>query len=70
LTPARLVACVCAAQVCAQIGAYTWPALLPDFLAEWRITNREAGWITGQLIYADGGASLVDTLLPLEIQRG
>jgi MFS family permease len=41
------VACVCAAQVCAQIGAYTWPALLPGFLAEWRITNREAGWITG-----------------------
>jgi enoyl-[acyl-carrier protein] reductase III len=30
----------------------------------------EAGWITGQLLYADGGASLVDTLLPLEIQRG
>ncbi|HSL52243.1 MAG TPA: MFS transporter [Candidatus Deferrimicrobiaceae bacterium] len=51
MTPARLVACVCAAQVCAQIGAYTWPALLPDFLAEWRITNREAGWITG-IFYA------------------
>jgi predicted MFS family arabinose efflux permease len=51
VTPARLVACVCAAQVCAQIGAYTWPALLPDFLAEWRITNREAGWITG-IFYA------------------
>jgi NAD(P)-dependent dehydrogenase (short-subunit alcohol dehydrogenase family) len=30
----------------------------------------EAGWITGQLIAVDGGASLVDTLLPLEIQRG
>jgi NAD(P)-dependent dehydrogenase (short-subunit alcohol dehydrogenase family) len=30
----------------------------------------EAGWITGQLIQADGGASLVDTHLPLEIQRG
>ena len=26
--------------------------------------------VTGQLIYADGGASLVDTLMPLEIQRG
>ena len=51
MTPARLVACVCAAQVCAQIGAYTWPALLPGFIAEWRITNREAGWITG-IFYA------------------
>lgn len=30
----------------------------------------EAAWITGQLLHVDGGASLVDTLLPLEIQRG
>jgi len=49
--PARLVALVCIAQVCAQIGAYTWPALLPAFIADWRITNAEAGWITG-LFYA------------------
>jgi MFS family permease len=42
---------VCAAQVCAQIGAYTWPALLPEFIARWNLTNREAGWITG-LFYA------------------
>jgi predicted MFS family arabinose efflux permease len=33
--------------VCAQIGAYTWPALLPGFIGEWRMTNAEAGWITG-----------------------
>ena len=51
MTPARLVACVCAAQVCAQIGAYTWPALLPGFLGEWHISNREAGWVTG-IFYA------------------
>lgn len=38
---------MCAAQVCAQIGAYTWPALLPGFIAEWHLTNGEAGWITG-----------------------
>ena len=30
----------------------------------------EAAWVTGQLLAADGGASLVDTHLPLEIQRG
>jgi NAD(P)-dependent dehydrogenase (short-subunit alcohol dehydrogenase family) len=34
------------------------------------LCSPEAAWITGQLIYADGGASLADTLLPLEIQRG
>jgi enoyl-[acyl-carrier protein] reductase III len=28
----------------------------------------EAGWITGQVIAADGGASLMDTVLPLEMQ--
>ena len=51
VAPSRLVTLVCIAQVCAQIGAYTWPALLPGFIAEWHITNGEAGWITG-LFYA------------------
>ena len=51
MTPARLVTLVCIAQVCAQIGAYTWPALLPTFIADWHITNGQAGWITG-LFYA------------------
>src|SRR5262249_8531115 len=48
---AAVVWLVCAAQVCAQIGAYTWPALLPRFLGDWRLTNSEAGWITS-LFYA------------------
>ena len=38
---------MCLAQVLAQIGAYTWPALLPGFLDRWWIDNGEAGWITG-----------------------
>ena len=33
--------------MCAQIGAYTWPALLPGFIADWHLSNSEAGWITG-----------------------
>ena len=34
------------------------------------LCSPDSGWITGQTVYADGGASLVDTLMPLEIQRG
>jgi NAD(P)-dependent dehydrogenase (short-subunit alcohol dehydrogenase family) len=34
------------------------------------LCSPDASWITGQIVHADGGASLVDTLFPLEIQRG
>lgn len=34
------------------------------------LASPDSAWITGQLVVADGGASLVDTLMPLEIQRG
>lgn len=47
ISPRRLVAIVCAAQILAQIGAYAWPALIPGRIAEWGIDNTEAGWITG-----------------------
>ena len=32
--------------------------------------TEEAGWITGQVIYADGGASLMNPEVPSEIQLG
>jgi hypothetical protein len=32
------------------------------------LCSAQARWITGQTIYADGGASLMDTVFPLEIQ--
>jgi len=50
-TGARLVSLVCAAQVLVQIGAFFWPALLPQMIPLWGLTNSEAGWITG-IFYA------------------
>lgn len=47
MNPGRLVALMCTAQVLAQIGAYTWPALLPGFFERWPMDNTEAGWVTG-----------------------
>src|SRR4029079_10099130 len=46
MSPIRLIAMLCAAQVLVQIGAFFWPALLPEMIARWRLTNSEAGWIT------------------------
>lgn len=46
LPAGRLVATVCAAQVLVQIGAYFWPALLPDLADRWALSNTQAGWIT------------------------
>ena len=30
----------------------------------------DAGFITGQTLHVDGGASMMDPVFPLEIQRG
>jgi len=38
---------MCAAQGCAQIGAFGIAALLPTLIATWSLTNTEAGWIGG-----------------------
>ncbi len=46
ISGARLVAIVCTAQVFVQLGAAYWPALLPDMMRRWSLTNSEAGWIT------------------------
>src|SRR6266550_1865094 len=34
------------------------------------LCSEQAGWITGQVIYADGGASLMNPEVPTEIQIG
>jgi MFS family permease len=43
----RGVVAMCAAQACAQIGAFSVAALLPTLIAVWSLSNTEAGWISG-----------------------
>jgi predicted MFS family arabinose efflux permease len=46
LPGSALVGVVCAAQVFVQIGAFFWPALLPQLMQRWSLSNSDAGWIT------------------------
>jgi predicted MFS family arabinose efflux permease len=41
------VVAMCAAQACAQIGAFSVAALIPTLIAAWSLTNTDAGWISG-----------------------
>ena len=41
------VRAIVAAQMLAQLGAFALPALLPDYIARWRLTATEAGWLVG-----------------------
>jgi MFS family permease len=43
----RGVIAMCAAQACAQIGAFSVAALLPTLISAWSLTNTEAGWLSG-----------------------
>lgn len=43
----RGVVAMCAAQACAQIGAFSVAAVLPTLISVWSLTNTEAGWISG-----------------------
>src|SRR3954465_12508623 len=43
----RFIWSIVAAQVMVQIGAFTLPALLPDYIDRWHLTKTEAGWLIG-----------------------
>ncbi|HYE90405.1 MAG TPA: MFS transporter, partial [Terriglobales bacterium] len=47
MTLSRGVVAMCAAQACAQIGAFGVAALIPTLIPAWGLTNTEAGWIGG-----------------------
>src|SRR3546814_3822040 len=63
LSPPMLVAGLCLVEILALLAATTFPALLPTFLAEWRMSNTEAGWISG--IYYGGYVAAVPVLTGL-----
>ena len=45
--PVLLIALVCTAHMLTLTGVFSFSALLPVFLAEWSLTNADAGWISG-----------------------
>ena len=59
--PWRLVFAMCVAEVLAMIGFVSFPALLPTFISEWRLSNTEAGWISG--LYFAGYMGAVPVLV-------
>jgi MFS family permease len=75
VTVNRGVVAMCAAQACAQIGAFGVAALIPTLIPAWSLSNTEAGWISG-IYYAAYTvvvpllASLTDRVDPKRIYLG
>jgi MFS family permease len=72
MSPIRLIATVCTAQVLAEIGAYTLPALLPTLIVTWSLSHAEAGWITsmyyaGYMLSSPVLISLTDRVEPRRV---
>ena len=47
-----VVIAICATQVMTMMGLFTFPALLPEFSEIWKLSNTEAGWISGIVLGA------------------
>ena len=62
-TGAGTVFCLCLAEVLTMVGVFSFPALLPGFMAQWSLSNTEAGWISG-VVFA-GYAVVVPILTAL-----
>ena len=57
---ARAVAFVCVAEILGLAGFSLVPALLPQFIATWSLSNVEAGWLAGMM----SGGYMVGVLPP------
>jgi MFS family permease len=56
----RAIAFVCAAEILGLASFSLVPALLPQFIASWSLTNAEAGWLAGMM-----SAGYMGAVLPL-----
>lgn len=63
MSPRTLIAAICFAEIVGMASFGTFPALLPTFLSEWRLTNTEAGWLNG--IFYAGYLTAVPVLVSL-----
>jgi MFS family permease len=73
--PAALIAAFAAALVASLLSFMTIAAVLPNLIAEWRLTGAEAGWIggilfAGYVVSALGLAPLTDRMDPKRIYLG
>ena len=41
---------MCFAEILTMLGVFIFPALMPEFIAIWGLSNTEAGWIAGILL--------------------
>jgi predicted MFS family arabinose efflux permease len=60
VTETGLVTLVCAAEIVGLAGFSLVPALLPQFIATWSLSNAEAGWLAGIM-----SAGYMAAVLPL-----
>jgi MFS family permease len=49
-SPLYLVSIMCLAEVLTMLGIFIFPALMPEFIINWNLSNTEAGWIAGILL--------------------
>ena len=62
-SPFFIVGIMCLASVLTMLGVFTFPSLMPEFIATWQLSNTEAGWIAG--IFLGGYAISVPVLVSL-----
>ncbi len=72
MRPAYLIAAMCLAEILGILGFFAFPALLPTFIEQWRLTNTEAGWINavfflGYMLAVPVLVSLTDRVDPRRI---